>query len=95
MNKFSILKKIASVATELDTQGFIKEAKSLDLILIKLAQSNTNEDYEDEYEDELYNPWSLTLSVIHPDKFRVFDARTGHVFLDDLTLMQAKRIIFT
>ena len=38
MNK-NLLKQIASVATELDVKGFTKEAKSLDLILLKLAQS--------------------------------------------------------
>ena len=38
MNK-NLLKRIASVATELDQSGFTKEAKSLDLILLKLAQS--------------------------------------------------------
>jgi len=39
MNKHNLLKRIASVATELDVKGFTKEAKSLDLILLKLAQS--------------------------------------------------------
>ena len=34
----NMLKRIASVATELDKSGFTKEAKSLDLILLKLAQ---------------------------------------------------------
>lgn len=37
MNK-NLLKRIASVATELDQSGFTREAKSLDLILLKLAQ---------------------------------------------------------
>ena len=37
MNK-NLLKRIASVATELDQFGFTREAKSLDLILLKLAQ---------------------------------------------------------
>jgi len=37
MNK-NLLKRIASVATELDQFGFTREAKALDLILLKLAQ---------------------------------------------------------
>lgn len=37
MNK-SLLKRIASVATELDMKGFTKEAKTVDLMLLKLAQ---------------------------------------------------------
>ena len=39
MNKHNLLKRIASVATELDQSGFTKEAKNMDLILLKLAQS--------------------------------------------------------
>ena len=39
MNKHNLLKRIASVATELDVKGFTKEAKNMDLILLKLAQS--------------------------------------------------------
>ena len=37
MNK-NLLKRIASVATELDMKGFTKEAKTVDLMLLKLAQ---------------------------------------------------------
>jgi hypothetical protein len=39
MNKHNLLKRIASVATELDYVGLTKEAKTMDLILLKLAQS--------------------------------------------------------
>ena len=42
MNK-NLLKRIASVATELDQFGFTKEAKSLDLILLKLAQEEMDD----------------------------------------------------
>lgn len=45
MNK-NLLKRIASVATELDQFGFTREAKSLDLILLKFAQ----EEYENVYQ---------------------------------------------
>lgn len=65
MNK-NLLKQIASVATELDVKGFTKEAKSLDLILLKLAQSpvaapgsddDGNDDIEFQSADE--NAFSL------------------------------------
>jgi len=38
MNKHNLMRKIASVATELDYVGFTKEAKKMDLMLLKLAQ---------------------------------------------------------
>ena len=65
MNK-NLLKRIASVATELDQFGFTKEAKSLDLILLKLAQEEMEgfgpekdkepENYfdEDEIDDDVF-----------------------------------------
>jgi len=65
MNK-NLLKRIAAVATELDQSGFTKEAKSLDLILLKLAQSpvaapgsddDGNDDIEFQSADE--NAFSL------------------------------------
>ena len=39
MNKHNLMRKIASVATELDYVGLTKEAKTMDLMLLKLAQS--------------------------------------------------------
>ena len=39
MNKHTLMRKIASVATELDYVGLTKEAKKMDLMLLKLAQS--------------------------------------------------------
>ncbi len=39
MNKHNLMRKIASVATELDYVGLTKEAKKMDLMLLKLAQS--------------------------------------------------------
>jgi len=39
----NLLIKIASIATELDYTGFTKEAKQMDLILLKLANENSNE----------------------------------------------------
>ena len=65
MNK-NLLKRIASVATELDQFGFTREAKSLDLILLKLAQEEMEgfgpekdkepENYfdEDEIDDDVF-----------------------------------------
>ena len=50
MNK-NLLKRIASVATELDQSGFTKEAKNMDLILLKLAQ----EEMEDANQGNLDN----------------------------------------
>ena len=38
MNKKNLLKKISSVATELDVKGFTKEAKTMDNVLIRVAQ---------------------------------------------------------
>jgi hypothetical protein len=40
MSKHNLLKRIASVATELDMKGFTKEAKHLDAMLLKLASEN-------------------------------------------------------
>ncbi len=66
MNKHNLLKRIASVATELDQSGFTKEAKNMDLILLKLAQSpvaapgsddDGNDDIEFQSADE--NAFSL------------------------------------
>ena len=66
MNK-NLLKRIASVATELDQFGFTREAKSLDLILLKLAQEEMEgfgpekdkepENYfdEDEIDDDVFS----------------------------------------
>ena len=51
MNKHNLLKRIASVATELDQSGFTKEAKNMDLILLKLAQ----EEMEDANQGNLDN----------------------------------------
>jgi hypothetical protein len=40
MNKHNLLKRIASVATELDMKGFTKEAKHLDSMLLRLAMDD-------------------------------------------------------
>jgi len=40
------MKKIASVATELDVNGFPKEAKKMDLMLLKLAQEEMEDIYK-------------------------------------------------
>ena len=42
------MRRVASVATELDVKGFTKEAKHLDSILLKLA--NSAMEFDDEYE---------------------------------------------
>ena len=42
MNK-TLLKRIASVATELDYAGFTKEAKYMDSVLLKLSQEQPEE----------------------------------------------------
>lgn len=76
MNKHNLLKRIASVATELDQSGFTKEAKSLDLILLKLAQSpvaapgsddDGNDDIEFQSSDEnAFSPekWSKIKEIL-------------------------------
>ena len=86
MNK-SLLKRIASVATELDMKGFTKEAKTVDLMLLKLAQ----EEYENVYQgyfdnkdfgkeeigmgDAEVKPQENTLSDnSKSDKFKVYQA---------------------
>jgi len=46
MNKHNLMKKIASVATELDVNGFPKEAKKMDLMLLKLAQEEMEDIYK-------------------------------------------------
>ena len=47
------MKKIASVATELDVNGFPKEAKKMDLMLLKLAQEEM-EEFEHDGESDDY-----------------------------------------
>jgi len=47
MNKHNLMRKIASVATELDYAGLTKEAKTMDSILLKLASGPEDEDYGD------------------------------------------------
>ena len=48
MNKHNLMRRVASVATELDVKGFTKEAKELDSILLKLA--NSAMEFDDEYD---------------------------------------------
>jgi len=48
MNKHNLMRKIASVATELDVNGFPKEAKKMDLMLLKLAQEEMPKEEEEE-----------------------------------------------
>jgi hypothetical protein len=47
MNKHNLMRKIASVATELDYAGLTKEAKTMDSILLKLASGPEDENYGD------------------------------------------------
>ena len=53
MNK-NLLKRIASVATELDQSGFTREAKNMDLILLKLAQEEMEGFEMDDSGDDEY-----------------------------------------
>ena len=56
MNKHNLLKKIASVATELDMKGFTKEAKHLDVMLLKLASENMEfDDSVPPFDEEFLN----------------------------------------
>ncbi len=48
MNKHNLLNKIASIATELDVKGFTKEAKTLDNVLIRVADINPEEYWDKE-----------------------------------------------
>ena len=46
MNKHNLLKRIASVATDLDMKGFTKEAKHLDSMLLRLAMDDNMPEIE-------------------------------------------------
>lgn len=71
MNK-SLLKRIASVATELDMKGFTKEAKTVDLMLLKLAQEGMEGIGMGDVE---VKPQENTLSDnSKSDKFKVYQA---------------------
>ena len=52
MNKKNLLNKIASIATELDVKGFTKEAKTLDNVLIRVADINPEEYWDKEWRRE-------------------------------------------
>jgi hypothetical protein len=52
MNKHNLLKRIASVATELDMKGFTKEAMTMDKVLIRVADINPEEYWDKEWKRE-------------------------------------------
>lgn len=66
MNKHNLMKKIASVATELDYNGFEKEAKKVDSLLIKLAAELTSPEFPDDPDDRDYPEWVYSY-ILKPD----------------------------
>ena len=89
MNK-SLLKRIASVATELDMKGFTKEAKTVDLMLLKLAQEGMEGIGMGDAE---VNPQENTLSDnSESDKFKVYQAidSTAYPYDYQIVLLSAR-----
>lgn len=56
MNKHNLMKKMASIATELDQAGFEKEANKIDLMMLKMAEFDIsrykNPNVENEFNTE-------------------------------------------
>ena len=56
MNKHNLMKKMASIATELDQAGFEKEANKIDLMMLKMAEFDAsrykNPNVENEFDTE-------------------------------------------
>ena len=52
MNKKNLMRKIASIATELDVKGFTKEAMTMDKVLIRVADINPEEYWIREWKRE-------------------------------------------
>lgn len=61
----NLLKRIASVATELDYAGFTKEAKQMDSILLKLANENSNEkEFKNHYKSLFDTIFKLLINKV-------------------------------
>ncbi len=72
MNKHNLLKRLASVATELDQSGFIREAKNMDLILLKLAQEEMEDANQGNLDNEDNGMEDVKKKLGPIDKFKGF-----------------------
>jgi hypothetical protein len=54
MNKHNLMTKLASIATELDSSGFSVEAKTIDNILVKIAQDYKCKECKKKFDEEPY-----------------------------------------
>jgi hypothetical protein len=73
----NLLKRIASVATELDYAGLTKEAKALDNIMLKLANENSNEKkrFEEHYKglfDQIFKMIISKVELLETERYKFF-----------------------
>jgi hypothetical protein len=54
MNKNNLMRKLASIATELDSAGFNVEAKTIDTIFVKIAQDYKCKECKKKFDEEPY-----------------------------------------
>jgi hypothetical protein len=54
MNKYNLMKKLASIATELDSAGFNVEAKTIDTIFVKIANDYKCKECRKKFDEEPY-----------------------------------------
>jgi len=78
MNKHNLMKKIASVATELDYAGLTKEAMTMDKVLIRVADINPEEYWDKEWkrefrEDENYGDPNLKSDMSDEEFFSMLE----------------------
>ena len=87
MNKKNLLSKIASVATELDYGGLTKEAKQIDLILVKLAGMSDKPEFA--YSRGIQNDEEIQR-MSNPEKVRLYIAIQRHIDKLNYLIRQSK-----
>jgi len=87
MNKKNLLSKIASVATELDYAGLTKEAKQIDLILVKLAGMPDKPEFA--YSRGIQNDEEIQR-MSNPEKVRLYIAIQRHIDKLNYLIRQSK-----